>query len=137
MSVDWWKNTHKIFIELTPEKNVFSSFFRFNFDELWHALTNKLRLFLLLNFTDKLLMQLERERIKCNFKFLRIPTGTCLQLFEKWRCSAHLKLLQLIWKQPNFLNKQRKQSLSFLSRKSLDGVTCVPVPMAWLVLNLF
>jgi len=33
-----------------------------------------------------------------------IGTGTCLQLFAKWQHSAHLKLLQLIWQQQNFLS---------------------------------
>jgi len=31
-----------------------------------------------------------------------------LQQFAKWRCSAHLKLLQLIWQQKSVLSKQMR-----------------------------
>jgi len=33
---------------------------------------------------------------------------TCLQLFAKWRRSAHLKLSQLIFQQQNVFNKQTR-----------------------------
>ncbi len=69
------------------------------------------------------------------FGSLTIGTGTCLQLFEKWRRSAHLKLSQLIWQQQNFLSKQMTQSLNFFSYKSLDGVTSVPLSICLGVLN--
>jgi len=48
----------------------------------------------------------------------------CLQLFAKWIHSAHLKLSQLLWQQ-----QKMGQSLNFFNCKSLDGITCVPVPI--------
>ncbi len=57
-----------------------------------------------------------------------ICTGTCLQLFARWRRSDHLKLSQLKSQQSNVLNRQRRQSLNFFSCKLLDGITCLPVP---------
>jgi len=61
------------------------------------------------------------------YQLKTIGTGTCLQLFAKWRRSAHLKFLQLIWQQQNFVSKQMRKSLNFFSCKLLDGVASVPV----------
>ncbi len=46
------------------------------------------------------------------FSTFSIHTGMCIHLFAKWRCSAHIKLSQLIWQQKIILlNKCSKVSI--------------------------